>query len=207
MYREMIEAMDTLKKERTGGRRSGVCSVVSGRRAVLVAAIWTIRMTIAPVDVLDALVPGGAFELVRRAFPLCILFCSAGHMRREHTHFYTYIFTHITRVHIRISLYIYIFLFFSKAESHAHSQTSRSEMLSMRRSSVSLLFLSSQLIASAVIIMTSRKRKAALGTMRVRQLAITIWNGHRTQRKDVTSTRVCASYFTYVHGWIKPSFV
>jgi len=116
MYREMIEAMDTLKKERTGGRRSGVCSVVSGRRAVLVAAIWTIRMAIAPVDVLDALVPGGAFELVRRAFPLCILFCSAGHMRREHTHFYTYIFTHMTRVHIGICLYIY---FFSKAESHA----------------------------------------------------------------------------------------
>lgn len=89
MYGEMIEAMDTLKKERTG-RRSGVYSVVSGRRAVLVAAIWTIRMTVTPVDILDALVSGGAFELVRRAFPLCILYCSAGHMRREHTHFYTY---------------------------------------------------------------------------------------------------------------------
>lgn len=54
-----------------------MCSVVSGRSAVLVAVIWTIRMAVAPVDVLDAHVPGGAFELVRRAFPLAIklVFC------------------------------------------------------------------------------------------------------------------------------------
>lgn len=95
----MNEAMDTLKKERTG-RRSGVCSVVSGRRAVLVTLIWTIRIAIAPVDVLDALVPGGAFELVRRAFPLCILFCSAN-ICAKNTHIFTHIYDH-SKVHIRI---------------------------------------------------------------------------------------------------------
>lgn len=88
----MNEAMDTLKKERTGGRRSGVCSVVSGRSAVLVAVIWTIRMAVAPVDVLDALVPGGAFELVRRAFPLCILFCSVD-ICAKNTHIFLHIYT------------------------------------------------------------------------------------------------------------------
>lgn len=78
--------MDTLKKRRTGGRRCDVCAgVVSGRDTVLVAAIWTIRMAVAPVDVLDAFVPGGAFELVRRAFPLCVLFCSAN-ICAENTH-------------------------------------------------------------------------------------------------------------------------
>src|SRR5580765_3741362 len=94
MLRECImnEATDTLKKERTGGRRSGVCSVVSGWSAVLVAVIWTIRMAVASVDILDALVLGGAFELVRRAFPLCILFCSAN-IRAKNTHVFTHTMT------------------------------------------------------------------------------------------------------------------
>lgn len=95
----MNEAMDTLKKERTGGRRSGVCSVVSGRSAVLVAVIWTIWMAVAPVDVLDALVPGGAFELVRRAFPFCIFFCSANICAKN-----THIFTHIQSLRVRIHI-------------------------------------------------------------------------------------------------------
>jgi len=131
----MNEAMDTLKKERTGGRRSGVCSVVSGRGAVLVAVIWTIRMAIAPVDVLDALVPGGAFELVRRAFPLCILFCSADICAKN-----TYIFTHI----YNHSVYIYIYYIEAESVPHTQSQTSQSETLSTFdaiRSSVSF-FLS-----------------------------------------------------------------
>lgn len=95
----MNEAMDTLKKERTGGRRSGVCSVVSGRSALLVAVIWTVRMAVAPVDILDALVPGGAFELARRAFPLCILFCSAD-ICAKNIHIFTHIYNH--------SVYIYV---------------------------------------------------------------------------------------------------
>lgn len=109
----MNEAMDTLKKERTGGRRSGVCSVVSGRRAVLIAVIWTIRIAVAPVDVLDALVPGGAFELVRRAFPLCILFCSAN-ICAKNTHIFTHIYNH--------SKYIYVYYIEAeKRAEHAHS--------------------------------------------------------------------------------------
>jgi len=155
MYREMIEA-DTLKKERTGGRRSGVCSVVSGRRAVLVAAIWTIRMAVAPVDVLDALVPGGAFELVRRAFPLCILFCSAGHMRREHTHFYTYIFTHMTRVrYVYVYIYMYICRFFRKRKA-THTLKLLSERNAFDAKIVGLASLSfqpiCQLIASVMVL-------------------------------------------------------
>jgi len=110
----MNEAMDTLKKERTGGRRSGVCSVVSGRSAVLVAVIWAIRMAVAPVDVLDALVPGGAFELVRRAFPLCILFCSAD-ICAKNTHIFTHIYNHS----------VYIYICYIEAESAPHTHTLR----------------------------------------------------------------------------------
>lgn len=98
------EATDTWEKRRTGGRRSDVCTgVVSGWKAVLVATIWTIRMTIAPVDVLDALVSDSAFELVRRAFPLCVLFCSADIGRAKNAQFYTCILNLCTFMYIHIS--------------------------------------------------------------------------------------------------------
>lgn len=130
----MNEAMDTLKKERTGGRWSGVCSVVSGRGAVLVAVIWTIRMAVAPVDILDALVPGGAFELVRRAFPLCILFCSADICAKN-----TYIFTHI----YNHSVYTYTYTISKRKACRTRTLSDFSERDDAIRSSVSLFFSTS----------------------------------------------------------------
>lgn len=121
-----------MKKERTGGRRSGVCSVVSGRRAVLVAVIWTIRIAVAPVDVLDASVPGGAFELVRRAFPLCILFCSAN-ICAKNTHIFTHIYDHS----------VYIYVYYIEAESAPHTHTLKTFQNENVSTSVSIFSLSS----------------------------------------------------------------
>lgn len=77
-------------KRRTGGL-GDVCDGFV--RAIFVAAIWTVRMAVAPVDTLDALVPGEAFELGGCTFPFCL--CRSGqvyvHMSREQTFMYRYI--------------------------------------------------------------------------------------------------------------------
>lgn len=82
---EKEKATNTRIKRRTR-RRAGMCNGFVS--TVLVAAIWTIRMAVASVDTLDALVPGETFELRWRTFLVCVCFHSAWHMSREHTHIF-----------------------------------------------------------------------------------------------------------------------
>lgn len=76
-------------KQRTD-RWSGVCNGFVS--AIFVALIRTIRAAVAPVDTLDALVPGDAFELGGCAFPFCLCgrLCRSRNTREQRTHIYIY---------------------------------------------------------------------------------------------------------------------
>ena len=89
--------MKRVKTERTD-RWSGVCNGFVS--AIFVALIRTIRLAVAPVDTLDALVPGDTFELGRCAFPFCLL---GGRLCRSRN-------TQEQRIHIYIYIYIYIYI-------------------------------------------------------------------------------------------------
>lgn len=85
--------MKRVKTERTD-RWSGVCNGFVS--AIFVALIRTIRLAVAPVDTLDALVPGDTFELGRCAFPFCLLggrLCRSRNTQEQRTHIYIYIYT------------------------------------------------------------------------------------------------------------------
>lgn len=82
--------MKRVKTERTD-RWSGVCNGFVS--AIFVALIRTIRLAVAPVDTLDALVPGDTFELGRCAFPFCLLggrLCRSRNTQEQRIHIYIY---------------------------------------------------------------------------------------------------------------------
>lgn len=84
--------MKRVKTERTD-RWSGVCNGFVS--AIFVALIRTIRLAVAPVDTLDALVPGDTFELGRCAFPFCLLggrLCRSRNTQEQRIHIYIYIY-------------------------------------------------------------------------------------------------------------------
>lgn len=62
-----------MREKRRTGRLRGVCSGFVRAIFEFVAVIRTVRMAVAPVDTLDALVPREAFELGGCAFPFCFV--------------------------------------------------------------------------------------------------------------------------------------
>ena len=79
--------------------------------AIFVAVIRTIRVAVAPVDTLDALVPGDAFELGRCAFPFCLCgrLCRSRNTREQRTH--TFIYTDTSTMNAAVYTGNFFFFF------------------------------------------------------------------------------------------------